>query len=156
MSNTKNWIYVILIYSSLLSQTNSVLAQIPHFSRIDTGALVNEEIRARGLYVVDYDMDGLLDLYIGNSTGVGGLNRPNLLFKNMGHGKFSKVSDSIFSTKIYNHNSGSNWADLDNDGDPDLYNDGEIFLNNGLGSFYLNLKPPSLTVVMYSLLSIFL
>ncbi|MEA1887468.1 MAG: CRTAC1 family protein [Bacteroidota bacterium] len=111
-------------------------AQVPQFTRIDTGSLVQETIRGRGLYVVDYDMDGLLDLYIGNSTGVGGLNRPNLLFRNLGKGSFIKSHDPIISSKIYKHNSGSNWGDLDNDGDPDLYNDGELFLNDGSGSFY--------------------
>lgn len=118
-----------------LFAVGGIYCQVPQFSRIDTGALVNETIRGRGLYVVDYNMDGLPDLYIGNSTGVGGTNRPNLLFRNMGHGTFKKVIDPIISTRIYEHNSGSNWGDLDNDGDPDLYNDGEIFLNDGEGSF---------------------
>lgn len=114
---------------------NGIYSQVPQFTRIDTGSLVNEIIRGRGLYVVDYNMDGLLDLYIGNSTGVGGLNRPNLLFRNQGKGSFTKAPATIVTTKIYEHNSGSNWGDLDNDGDPDLYNDGEIFLNDGVGSF---------------------
>ena len=113
----------------------SSIAQIPQFTRIDTGSLVNETIRGRGLYVVDYNMDGLLDLYIGNSTGVGGTDRPNLLFRNEGDGVFTKTQDSVISNKIYKWNPGNNWADLDNDGDPDLFNEGEIILNDGRGSF---------------------
>ena len=130
--------YLIIISALLLFfSCSNVSSQVPYFSRIDTGSLVNEVIRGRGIYVVDYDMDGLLDLYIGSSTGArGGLNRPNLLFRNDGNGNFNKTTESIVTSKIYEHNSGSNWADLDNDGDPDLYNDGEIFLNDGSGSFY--------------------
>ncbi len=119
----------------LMLAVSGIHGQIPRFTRIDTGTLVNETIRGRGLYVVDYDMDGLPDLYIGNSTGVGGTNRPNLLFRNEGKGSFTKAPASIVTNIIYEHNSGSNWGDLDNDGDPDLYNDGEIFLNDGEGSF---------------------
>jgi hypothetical protein len=111
-------------------------SQIPYFTRIDTGALVNEAIRGRGLYVVDYDMDGLPDLYVGNSTGINkGTDRPNLLFRNEGNGKFSKSNDPVITSKIYKWNPGNNWADLDNDGDPDLFNEGEVTLNNGDGSF---------------------
>lgn len=119
----------------LMFAVSGIHGQIPRFTRIDTGTLVNETIRGRGLYVVDYNVDGFLDLYLGNSTGVGGLNRPNLLFRNEGKGSFTKAPATIVTTKIYEHNSGSNWGDLDNDGDPDLYNDGEIFLNDGKGSF---------------------
>lgn len=116
-------------------------SQIPYFTRIDTGALVNEVIRGRGLYVVDYDLDGLLDLYIGNSTGVNkGTDRPNLLFRNEGHGIFTKASDPAISSRIYKWNSGCNWADIDNDGDPDMCNEGEVFLNDGTGSFTIGTR----------------
>lgn len=120
---------------SFLFAVNGISGQIPQFTRIDTGSLVNEVIRGRGLYVVDYDLDGFLDLYVGNSTGVGGMNRPNLLFRNEGDGIFIKSNDSVISSKIYKWNPGNNWADLDNDGDPDLFNEGEITLNDGNGSF---------------------
>jgi len=125
----------LVIFFAILAQTSYVFAQIPSFTRIDTGSLSNDNIRGRGLYVVDYNLDGLLDLYVGNSTGVGGLNRPNLLFTNKGEGYFKLYEDGLLSSKIYKHNSGSNWGDLDNDGDPDLYNDGQIFLNDGTGKF---------------------
>ncbi|MEZ4998120.1 MAG: VCBS repeat-containing protein [Bacteroidales bacterium] len=68
-------------------------------------------------------------------TGVGGTNRPNLLFRNEGKVVSQKHLPQLKTNIIYEHNSRSNWGDLDNDGDPDLYNDGEIFLNDGEGSF---------------------
>ncbi|MBN2699766.1 MAG: CRTAC1 family protein [Bacteroidales bacterium] len=116
---------------------SGIYGQVPKFTRIDTGSLVSEAIRGRGLYVVDYDMDGLLDLYIGNSTGVGGTDRPNLMFRNGGSGIFTKTVDPAISSRIYKWNSGCNWADIDNDGDPDMCNEGEVFLNDGTGSFTL-------------------
>lgn len=125
----------LVICGIILAQAGCLFAQIPSFTRIDTGALANDNIRGRGLYVVDYNLDGLLDLYVGNSTGVGGTNRPNLLFTNKGAGQFELYEDGLLSSIIYKWNDGSNWGDLDNDGDPDLYNEGEIFLNDGTGKF---------------------
>jgi hypothetical protein len=113
--------------------------QIPEFTRIDTGALASEYTRGRGMYPVDFDNDGDLDLYIGNSTGFNkGQNRPNLVFKNERDLRFLKVSDGILATKVYTKNPGNNWGDADNDGDWDLFNHGELYLNDGFGNFAIS------------------
>jgi N-acetylneuraminic acid mutarotase len=116
-------------------------AQFPEFTRIDTGTLVQEIVRGRGVYLVDIDQDGDLDLYIGNSTGVShvngttGKNRPNLLYRNERNCRFTKISKGILAETIYETNPGSNWGDVDNDGDWDLFNHGELYLNEGYGNF---------------------
>lgn len=115
-------------------------AQIPDFTRVDTGTLVQEVIRGRGVYLVDLDGDSDLDLYIGNSTGysftgaVYGKNRPNLVYRNERNSRFVKITEGILATKIYNTNPGNNWGDFDNDGDWDLFNHGELFVNDGFGN----------------------
>ena len=113
-------------------------AQFPEFTRIDTGTLVDETVRGRGIYPVDFDNDGDLDLYIGNSTGLGGQNRPNLVYKNERNFQFTKIRDGILATKIYNTNPGNNWGDADNDGDWDLFNHGELYINDGFGNFEIS------------------
>ena len=115
-------------------------AQLPNFTRVDTGTLVQDVIRGRGVYLVDLDGDSDLDLYIGNSTGysftgaVNGKNRPNLVYRNERNSRFVKISEGILATKIYNTNPGNNWGDFDNDGDWDLFNHGELFVNDGFGN----------------------
>lgn len=114
--------------------------QVPVFTRIDTGALVSEVVRGRGLYPVDIDLDHDLDLFIGNSTGAyfesvgSGRNRPNLLYRNDGDCRFTKITTGILPQTLYETNPGNNWGDFDNDGDWDLFNHGELFINDGSGS----------------------
>jgi len=115
-------------------------AQIPEFTRIDTGILVSDDTRGRGMYPVDLDNDGDLDLYIGNSTGLNGKNRPNLVYRNERNLRFTKINKGILATKIYVTNPGNNWGDADNDGDWDLFNHGELYVNDGFGNFEISPK----------------
>lgn len=82
----------------------------------------------------DYDNDGHLDIFIGsqviNSTW------PNRLFKNNGDGTFSEVVGSVVSEVLGTF--GSAWADVDNDGDLDLFAMGTnsaLYYNDGDGTF---------------------
>ncbi len=43
----------------------AVKAQIPEFTRIDTGTLADETDRGQGMYPVDFDNDGYMDLLTG-------------------------------------------------------------------------------------------
>jgi FG-GAP-like repeat/ASPIC and UnbV/Secretion system C-terminal sorting domain len=76
----------------------------------------------------DFDNDGYLDLYVATYSG------QNEMFHNEnGTGQFQLVLDPGFPEST--HSIGTAWADMDNDGDLDLYvcNDGEpdnLFQNN--------------------------
>ena len=87
-----------------------------------------------GVAVADVDKDGRLDLYFTNQTG------PNGLYRNLGGGRFEDVTaragvglpDRISVT--------ASFADIDNDGDPDLYvttvrHGNVLFENDGSGRF---------------------
>ncbi len=87
-----------------------------------------------GVAVADVDKDGRLDLYFTNQTG------PNGLYRNLGGGRFEDVTaragvglpDRISVT--------ASFADIDNDGDPDLYvttvrGGNVLFENDGSGRF---------------------
>ncbi|MDP1678933.1 MAG: CRTAC1 family protein [Candidatus Nitrotoga sp.] len=68
-----------------------------------------------GAYWGDYDSDGLPDLYVTNHL------RGAKLFRNLGHGRFSDVTDIFFAPKdIAGDKHGAAWADFNNDGWPDL------------------------------------
>ncbi len=63
----------------------------------------------------DYDQDGWDDLYLTDPAG------PNILYRNMGNGKFA-ISPLAASIALINtQSSGAVFADYDNDGYPDLY-----------------------------------
>jgi len=76
---------------------------------------------------VDYDGDGLLDLFVANNLG--GLferKTPNRLFHNNGDGTFTEVTEQAGLKTIWPTIGGA-WGDYDNDGRMDL------FLSNGIG-----------------------
>ena len=87
-----------------------------------------------GAAAADYDDDGLVDLYI---TRFG---KPHALMRNMGDGTFSDVTVSAGLGSL-SKNNGAAWADIDNDGDLDLFvttiYSGRVVLcvNDGTGSF---------------------
>jgi len=67
----------------------------------------------------DFDLDGHLDLFIGNESR-NGQPHPSELYRNRGDGTFEDViGDSGIATHTFVK--GAAWGDIDNDGDPDLY-----------------------------------
>lgn len=82
----------------------------------------------------DYDNDGDLDLIVTNSNSIG-----NFLYRNDGNGAFTKITNSPVTTdKGASH--GCSWADIDNDGDLDLYVSTDksykfLYINDGHGGF---------------------
>lgn len=87
----------------------------------NTSALTNRvSKRSRGSEWVDFDNDGDLDLFITNY-----LLEHDELWQNDGTGKFTNVIDEkgieqLVQAPYYNHGTGCDWADYDNDGDMDL------------------------------------
>jgi hypothetical protein len=85
--------------------------------------------------VVDFDRDGLLDLYVINS-GEGSKNR---LYRNLGNGKFQDVAEELGIADLNREGTGvcmgAVWGDFDNDGYEDLlvYKWGrpELYHNDG-------------------------
>jgi hypothetical protein len=77
----------------------------------------------------DFDLDGHLDLYIGNENGEsirfdegteGGHRAPGQLFRNDGDGTFTDVTENA-GVENMRYAKGVVWGDYDNDGYPDLY-----------------------------------
>lgn len=100
-----------------------------------------ERIATSAAAAGDYDNDGDIDLFI-----VRGDIGPNLLYRNDGNLAFQEVAASAglaftkSTTENYRH-SGATFADIDGDGDLDLFMGGldndpsKLFRNNGNGTF---------------------
>jgi len=83
----------------------------------------------------DFDNDGWPDLYV---TRIGA---PNLLFRNLKNGTFEEVGGAR-GVALDSYSTGCAWADIDNDGDLDLYvlttepaTRHYLFINDGTGMF---------------------
>ncbi len=82
----------------------------------------------------DVDGDGLLDLYFGSQRG------SNRLYRNLGDGRFEDVTEAAGVGLADRICVGASFADVDNDGDADLYvtsvrGRNAMFLNDGSGTF---------------------
>jgi enediyne biosynthesis protein E4 len=95
------------------------------FTRITQGAVVIDETAAYSSAWGDYDNDGDLDLFVGNLDGDAPQN--SSLYRNEGHGMFTKITTGSVVDKSALHASGV-WGDYDNDGDLDLDGNGNHWL----------------------------
>ena len=108
-----------------------------NFTRVDDSILVSDGGDSRACGWADIDNDGDWDLFVGNA------HQRNFLYLNNGDGTFSKIADTELTARI-DYTYGLSWADVDGDGDLDLFVanviDGssrynELFLNDGAGNF---------------------
>ncbi len=86
----------------------------------------------------DYDLDGDLDLYVGNEAS-DTQRYPSQLFRNEGDGTFEEVGVKAGVANL-RFAKGVNWGDIDGDRDPDLYVSNyqqadRLYLNGGDGTF---------------------
>ena len=87
-----------------------------------------------GVSIADVDSDGLYDIYFTTLAGT------NELWRNLGNGKFEDITQRAGLVKSDRIGVGSAFADIDNDGDQDLYitsvREGNIlYENDGKGNF---------------------
>ena len=87
-----------------------------------------------GIAVADVDGDGLDDLYFVNQVGANGL------WRNLGGGRFEDVTGAAGVGVAERIGVAASFADIDNDGDPDLYvttvrGGNVLFENDGAGTF---------------------
>ena len=68
-----------------------------------------------GIAVADIDNDGLLDLYLATQIG------SNALYKNLGDGKFKNITEESDTGLADRVSVSASFADIDNDGDADLF-----------------------------------
>ncbi|MEM9067216.1 MAG: CRTAC1 family protein [Myxococcota bacterium] len=107
--------------------------------------------RSRSIALLDYDNDGWLDIYVLDWNGQGPLgmdggasahDAPNVLYRNLGDERFEDVTDEAGVACAGRSSLGVGAADLDADGDSELYIANEFFddclyENLGDGTFRL-------------------
>jgi hypothetical protein len=112
------------------------------FTKITTGAIVNDGGNSVGSTWGDYDNDGDLDLFVSNDN-----NENEFLYQNNNDGTFTKITAGDIVNSGGRSN-GSVWGDYDNDGDIDLYvTNGDqptaqnnfLFRNDGNSNSWINI-----------------
>ncbi|RMD91267.1 MAG: hypothetical protein D6813_07955, partial [Calditrichaeota bacterium] len=110
------------------------------FNKMTSSALVTDLGSSYGASWGDYNNDGLVDVFVANTTFFN-LGEPNFLYQNNGGGSFTKITSGDVVTDSQESNSGS-WGDYDNDGDLDLFvANGSILPQKN--ALYQNSGPPN-------------
>lgn len=107
------------------------------YDQNNDGYTFQQMIKSGGAAPGDYDGDGWVDVYVAR------LHDSNILYRNMGDGTFDDVTTAAFGADHLDgwRSNGCAWADIDNDGDLDLYvtqlnaSRYHLYINNGAGGF---------------------
>ena len=107
-----------------------------------------------GVAIADVDGDGKLDLYFTDQLG------SNELWRNLGNGRFENITHSAGLSLSNQISVAASFADIDNDGDPDLFvttvrYGNHLFENRGGGRFHDISKEASLNYSGHSSGAIF-
>jgi len=112
------------------------------FDDMGASAGVAHDGAAWGVEWLDFDGDGLLDIYVVNMPASAGRDGANVLYRNNGDGTFTDVTDQAgVSGPATAQTFGTAAADFNNDGQMDLYaatqlgGAASLFRNNGDGTF---------------------
>ncbi len=115
-------------------------------TQVNAGAITSDNAFCFSGSWGDYDNDGDLDLF---ATSAG--SQASNLFNNQGNGTFIEITSGAQVTDIANCVS-SGWADIDNDGDLDLFvttgfgsltQKNRLYINNGDGTFTRDITDPT-------------
>ncbi len=124
------------LYVTRYNQSNLLYANNGDgtFTEVSAAAGVDNAGDSTSAAWVDYDIDGLLDLFVVGEWSA------NALYRNNGDGTFSDVATAAgLADGGWQREEGVAWGDYNNDGMPDLYiaNDGPnpLYRNNGDGTF---------------------
>jgi hypothetical protein len=110
------------------------------FTKITTGALVNDGEHSSSSAWCDYDDDGDQDLFVANGATYTPAEADNVIYQNNGDGTFSQINPGSIGLEN-SYSSNGSWGDYDNDGEFDLFitnflgNNNILFKNNGDGTF---------------------
>ncbi len=123
---------VIFVLVSIL-MVNDTAADIA-FTDITVQAGIDNTAKGDCVAFVDYNRDGYVDIYVGNSgLEDSPLGKPNLLYRNNGDGTFTDVAAEA-GVADARQTIGAAFGDFDNDGDLDLY----LANDFGINALYLN------------------
>jgi hypothetical protein len=91
----KNKNLILLLFGAILTATSSGHCQTP-FTKITSGAIVNDLGAYAGIAWADFHNDGLLDLFIANyETLDTGIPLTNVFYRNNGSGNFTSIGKAI-------------------------------------------------------------
>jgi hypothetical protein len=128
---------ILLMLAALITMAQAEIQAQTTFTKITTGAIVNDVGEAFGCAWGDYDGDGYLDVFVVYAdAGSGGR---NVLYHNNGNATFTPVASGPWVNDLGDFRSAT-WIDYDNDGNLDLSivsagNHNFLYHNLGNGTF---------------------
>lgn len=109
------------LFLTLYRQIDGNKTVTPKFENITASANLTRKGWGMGVTAVDYDNDGILDLF---STGFNG----NAVYKGKGDCKYEDITEKT-GFKGVGFQTGMAWADYDRDGDLDVFVPGYVYLD---------------------------